>query len=53
MEKYNCDTCDAEFKIKYDLDEAFFYVNFCPFCGHEIDDTDEEEVEDYEMEDED
>ena len=37
-----CDNCDAEFKIKHNLDEKYYEVMFCPFCGGEI----AEEVED-------
>jgi hypothetical protein len=37
-----CDNCEAEFKIKHNLDEMYYEVMFCPFCGGEI----AEEVED-------
>lgn len=44
--QYNCEHCDAEFKLKHTLDEHFYEVSFCPFCGGDI--TKEEETEDYE-----
>lgn len=43
---YTCDTCDAEFKIKHSMDETFFEVTFCPFCGAEITGEDDELEED-------
>jgi hypothetical protein len=45
---YNCTSCEADFKLKHSLDESFFEVNFCPFCGGEIDNEEEEESDDYE-----
>lgn len=45
---YQCDSCDAEFKIKHSLDEAYYEVNFCPFCGGQIEEDDDEETDDYE-----
>lgn len=33
---YCCDNCTAEFKIRHQMDEVYFEVNFCPFCGAEI-----------------
>ena len=46
--QYQCDNCDAEFKIKHSLDEGYYEVNFCPFCGASI----EEEEDDSEYDDE-
>ena len=46
--QYHCDHCDAEFKIKHTLDEAYYEVNFCPFCGGEIVEDENEELDDYE-----
>ena len=43
----NCNQCDAEFKISYDLDENYYDVYFCPFCGAEINDEDENDDEEY------
>ena len=47
--KTNCDNCGAEYNnIKHDLPEADYKERFCPFCGHEFDEEDEdfESVED-------
>ena len=45
---YKCGSCDADFKIKHSLDPSYYEVNFCPFCGGEIDNEEEEESDDYE-----
>jgi rRNA maturation endonuclease Nob1 len=45
---YNCDSCDAEFKVKHSLDETYYEVNFCPFCGGQIEEDDDNETEDFE-----
>ena len=44
---YNCDSCDAEFKIKHTLDEAYYEVMFCPFCAAQIDEQEEDDEDDY------
>lgn len=43
---YTCDHCDAEFKISHKLDEEYYEVNFCPFCGAQVDDEDNDDEED-------
>ena len=43
---YKCDSCEADFKIKHTQDESYYDVNFCPFCGAQIDE--EQETEDTE-----
>jgi peptide subunit release factor 1 (eRF1) len=40
-----CNECDAEFKISYNLEESYYEINFCPFCGKEIWEEDEQDVE--------
>lgn len=48
QKKYECETCDADFKISHTLDESYYEVNFCPFCGAQIDSEDEEDTDEYE-----
>lgn len=43
---YNCTDCDAIFKIKHDLDQSYYDVVFCPFCGAGLDEEEEEEDDD-------
>ena len=45
---FTCDECDADFKINSNLDEEYYEVHFCPFCGAQITDEEDEE-EDYEV----
>ena len=33
---FECDHCGALFKIEHKLDEHYYEVYFCPFCGGEI-----------------
>lgn len=44
--QYKCLECSADFKIRHNLDEVYYEVNFCPFCGSEIWESDEEELDD-------
>ncbi len=46
--QYQCDHCDAEFKLKHSLDERYYEVNFCPFCGGDIAEEEEDDPDDYE-----
>jgi hypothetical protein len=47
-----CASCEAEFRIKHSMDEGYYRMTFCPFCGDELNDELEDEVEDWD-EDED
>jgi predicted nucleic acid-binding Zn ribbon protein len=38
---YECEACEAVFKIAFDMDEDRYTVAHCPFCGEELDGTDE------------
>lgn len=39
-----CTYCEAEFNIRHDMDEDHYRVEFCPFCGEQL-----EQDEDYEF----
>ena len=43
-----CEECDAEFRIKHAMDEHYYSVKFCVFCGDELAEELEDEVEEYE-----
>ena len=47
-EHLECAECDAVFRIKFDLDETYYKITFCPFCGSEIDEDQRDEFEDEE-----
>jgi hypothetical protein len=40
-----CENCEAEFKIKHDLHENFYMIQYCIFCGLELASELEDEVE--------
>ena len=42
---FECVECDAVFKINFDLDEDYYNVMFCPFCGSEIDEDQRDEYD--------
>ena len=46
QEKKNCDNCGAEYTIEHDLPEADYIERFCPFCGHEKEEDEFNNVED-------
>ncbi len=42
-----CQECDLEFRVRHEADNEIYVPKYCPFCGEEI-----EESEDYDIEDE-
>ena len=28
-----CESCEAEFQIKHSMDEDYYRILYCPFCG--------------------
>ena len=38
-----CDSCDAEFKINHNLDDEYYDIKYCPFCGEELDEDNVDE----------
>ena len=49
MKLIACESCDAEFRIKHDLDNRLY--NIVHFCGDVLNEDLEDEVEDYEEDD--
>jgi len=45
-----CEGCDAEFKITHSMDEHYYSIKFCVFCGAELAEELEDELEEYEDE---
>jgi len=39
---HECESCEAVFRIGYDMDPIMYEVKFCPFCGAELSDEDKE-----------
>jgi DNA-directed RNA polymerase subunit RPC12/RpoP len=48
-ELHYCNNCDAEFSV-YSSFETDDLISFCPYCGSEIEDIDEE-IDDFDMDD--
>ena len=40
-----CEDCEASYQIKHDMEERYYTVSFCPFCGSETDLMDDLEDE--------
>lgn len=41
-EEHECHSCDAVFEVNHDLDDDYYKVKHCPFCGTKI--TEEEDL---------
>ena len=41
-----CESCDAEFRIKHDMDKRLYTIEYCPFCGDALNEDREDEVDD-------
>jgi len=41
-----CESCEAEFSIKHSMDNYYYRVAHCVFCGIELLDELEDEIED-------
>ena len=46
-----CESCEAEFQIKHSMDENYYRVIHCPFCGEDLTEEFEDEMEGEEVED--
>ena len=48
-----CDKCEAEYKITHNMNERYYVMEYCTFCGEFLNDDelqDEIELVDYEEE---
>lgn len=46
IQSFECHECEAEFTVKHKLDASYYQINYCPFCGAQVDEeflNDEEE----------
>jgi|TARA_B100001964_G_scaffold224361_1_gene271096 uncharacterized protein YbaR (Trm112 family) len=50
MKEIVCESCEAVFSVRHFLDEIYFEILCCPFCGSQLSD-DPDDMDD-EMEDE-
>ena len=40
-----CESCEAEFSIKHSMDDYYYRVSYCTFCGIELSNELEDEIE--------
>ena len=40
-----CESCEAEFSIKHSMDDDYYRVTHCTFCGAELSNELEDEIE--------
>ena len=40
-----CDTCEASFQIKHFMDENYYKINYCLFCGNDLNEDMEDIME--------
>ena len=43
---FECIDCDAVFKISHDMDDQYYVVEHCPFCGSAMDEDQKDDYED-------
>jgi hypothetical protein len=48
-----CNCCDAEFKVAHTMDESYYRIEYCVFCGNELSEENKDEVEPPEWTDDD
>ena len=39
-----CESCESEYKVVHNLNEQYYIVKFCTFCGEEF--SEDEELQD-------
>ncbi len=42
-----CESRDSEFKIKHSMDSSLYKIEYCPFCGNQINNDEEYIDEDF------
>ena len=46
-----CESCDAEFSVRHSMDEIYFEILCCPFCGLGLSDNLEDLEDEIEWDD--
>ena len=44
-QRCECSSCDALFFVEHEMDEHFYPITHCPFCGDELDIEEELELD--------
>tara|TARA_Y100000310_G_scaffold83085_1_gene79758 strand:- start:7566 stop:7718 length:153 start_codon:yes stop_codon:yes gene_type:complete len=42
-----CDSCEAEYKIKHNMNEMYYIMQYCTFCGEDLSDELEDDIEEW------
>lgn len=42
---FECNSCDAVFKLGHELDDNYYKIEYCPFCGEVLDEDDNFDIE--------
>jgi len=45
MKLFVCEYCEAEFSVKHHMDDIYYRVTYCLFCGTDLSDELEDEIE--------
>ena len=46
MKLFVCESCEAEFSIKHNMESRLYKIQHCPFCGEELNNEEmEDEIE--------
>jgi len=45
-----CEKCEAVYKILHNMNERYYVMEYCIFCGEELSEDLEDEIEDWEDE---
>ena len=40
-----CDSCEAEYQIKHNMNEQYYIIEYCTFCGAELSKELEDDIE--------
>ena len=40
-----CESCEAEFSVYHNMDDKYYKESYCLFCGTELSDEREDEIE--------
>ena len=40
-----CESCEAEFHIRHSMDDYYYRISYCTFCGTELSNELEDEIE--------
>ena len=40
-----CELCEAEFSIRHSMNERYYIISYCTFCGSELSSELEDEIE--------